>query len=160
MDGGHRPTRPAVPSLTGALAAFDAWVRDNRYEALKDGDGQVWNLKTEVTHIPDHNDSRKILWQIQLKLTATMTADDLVRTHALDPAKDARLLGLVADHEVPMAMRPQTHLVPNEDEAKLLLAEALPKLKAELEGKSLISVKRDLVGRWVDARGRFAHETY
>lgn len=160
MDDGQRPTRPAVSSLTGALAAIDAWVRDNRFDHLQDGDGQVWTLKTEVTQIPDHTDSRKLLWQIQLKLSASMTAADLIRTHALDAVKDARLLSLVADEPVPMAMRPQVHLVPTEDEAKLLLAETLPKLKADFEGKSLISVKRELVGRWVDARGRFAQETY
>ena len=160
MDGGQRPTRPTVSSLTGALAAIDAWVRDHRFDSLTDADGQAWNLKTEVTQIPDAADSRKLLWQIQLKLSATVSGQDLVRTHALDIDKDARLLALVADHEVPMAMRPQTHVVPNEDEAKLLLAETLPKFKAEFEAKSLISVKRELVGRWVDARGRFAHETY
>lgn len=160
MDGGQRPTRPAVPSQTGALAAIEAWVRENRFDEVCDADGQRWSLKTEVTQVPDQADSRKLLWQIQLKLTTTMSGADLVRTHALDAAKDARLLALVGDELVAMSMRPQTHLALNEDEAKLLLAESLPKLKGELAAKSLLPVKRELVGRWIDGRGRFDQETY
>jgi hypothetical protein len=152
--------RPAVPSLTGALAAIDAWVREHRFDELHDADGQVWHLQTDVTQIPDKADARKLLWQIQLRLSAAVTAADLIRTHTLHPRDDARLLGLVADSEVPLTVRPQTHVVSSEDEAKLLLSEALPRLKSELESKSLVAVKRELVGRWIDARGRFALETY
>lgn len=159
-DSGKRASRPAVSSLTGALAAVDAWLRENQYDEMRDGDGQVWRLETKVTQIPDKSDASGLLWQIQLKLSTAMSAEDLVRTHTLDATTDARLLALIADELVPLSVKPQTHVAPNEDEAKLILAESLPKLKADLVAKSLISVKRELVGRWIDGRGRFAPESY
>ena len=159
MDAGKRPSRPVVATLAGALAAIDAWLEENQYDSLRDGDGHRWQLKTEATVTPVPGEPQQRGWRVQLRLSTTATAAQLTGTGVLDAAADARLLGLIGDAAVPLTMKPRAFDAPNEDEARLKLAAELPPLKAELAAKSLISIKRELVGRWVDERGRFGAES-
>lgn len=155
MDPSRRPSRPAVASLASALAAVERWLSENRYDSVRDGDGLDWRLALEVTHIPAPGDANKVLWQVRLDLAVDVGYAELVRSGVLDAKKDARLLELVGEEMVPLRMKPRLVTAPSEEELRLMFAEAVPKLRAEIAGKSLISIKRELIGRWIDQRGRF-----
>ena len=160
-DDLQRPTRPVVPSLMGAMSLVNAWLRDHQYDILRDGDGQAWDLKVEVEERPDPNATKGGVCRVRVLLSTKVSAGELVQTKVLSPKtspSDARLLRMIDEETVTLAMKPRTTMAASEDEARLWLADALPKLKAELAGKSLIAVKRDLIGRWIDERGRFGAE--
>jgi hypothetical protein len=149
------PKRPVVSTLTAAISDLKRWVEESCHGPFQDGDGQTWTLGIKVTRIPDPESSNGLLWSIRLGLTAQVNGADLVATGVLSPDEDSRLLFLIGDRQVPMAMRPAIHRAADESEAKRLLATALPELKATLGRQSLIQIKRDLIGRWVDERCQF-----
>jgi hypothetical protein len=149
------PKRPVVSTLTAAIGGLKRWVDESCHGPFQDGDGQTWTLGIKVTRIPDPDSSNGLLWSIRLCLTAQVIGAELVATGVLSPDADSRLIFLIGEQMVPMAMRPVIHRAADEAEAKRLLAAALPELKATLGKQSLIPIKRDLIGRWVDERCQF-----
>jgi hypothetical protein len=154
-DRDRPPKRPVVTSLAGALTEVRRWLEENQLHAVKDGDGLAWDLGVTATQIPEPNNPRGLLWQLNLDLKTRVTTRQLVDTATLDRTKDARLIDLIGDEAIELKMRPITYKAPTEDAAKALLAEVLPKLKASFAKSTLSEVKRALVGRFVDEGGRF-----
>ena len=154
------PKRPVVSTLTAAIADLKRWLEETCHSTCQDGDGQTWNIGIKVTRIPDPDTANGLLWSIRLGLTAQVSGVDLVATGVLSPADDSRLLYLIGEELVPLAMRPIIHKAENEAEAKRLLASVLPELKETVAKQSLVRVKRDLIGRWVDERCQFGGGTW
>jgi hypothetical protein len=154
-DSDKLPKRPVVSTLTAALADLRRWLEESSHTTCRDGDGQIWNIGIKVTRIPDPETPNGLLWSLRLGLTAQVTGLDLVTTGVLSPAEDSRLLYLIGGEVVPLAMRPMIHQAADEAEAKRLLAAILPDLKETIAKQSLVRIKRDLVGRWVDERCQF-----
>jgi hypothetical protein len=155
MDPDKLPKRPVVSSLAGALTEVRTWLVENQLDQIRDGEGLVWDLAVKVTQVPDPSDPRRVLWQVRIALSSKVDAAALIKSGLLDPVKDARLLGLLGDAVVDMAMKPLIYRVAAEEAARALVADVLPKLKASFFKSSLAEVKRKLVGRWVDERGHF-----
>jgi hypothetical protein len=155
MDPDKLPKRPVVRSLMGAITEVKTWLRENQLDQVRDGEGLVWTLEVKAAQVDDPQDPRKVLWQLRIALTTQVDAATLVKTGLLSPAKDDRLLALLGDGTVDLAMKPLIYKAPSEDAAKALLADVLPQLKASFLRSSLAEVKRHLIGRWVDEQGRF-----
>jgi hypothetical protein len=149
------PRRPVITSLAGALGEIKNWLKENQLDQVRDADGMVWDLSVKVHQVPNPADPKGLLWQIRLGLTADATIREFLQTGALDARKDARLLELIGEHSIKIAMKPMVYDTPDEEAARRLVADLLPKLKANFLKNSLTEVKRTLIGRWVDEQGRF-----
>jgi hypothetical protein len=155
MDSDKQPKRPVVTTQAAALNEIRNWVRDNQFESLIDADGLDWVLDLGVTQVAAKDDPKGLVWQIRLGLKRILTAPELLKNGILRLPEDQRLLDLLGDEEISLTMKPHLHEVANELESKRLLADLLPRFKADLAKKSLLEVKRQLVGRWVDERALF-----
>jgi hypothetical protein len=154
--GGERPPkRPAVVSQASAMAELRAWLAENRYHTLVDGDGLTWQLTVEVAPAARPRLPRGVEQDVHIGLTARAGAAELVRTGSLDPVADERLIAMLGDEEVELAMRPRVATVSDAAAARPHLATQLPQLRAELAAQSLHATKRRLVFRWLDGRQRF-----
>lgn len=153
------PRRPVITSLAGALGEIKNWLAENQLDQVRDADGMIWELSVKVTQVPDPTDPRGLLWQVRLGLSTAAEARDFLATGALDARKDARLISLIGNHSIDIAMKPMVYDTPDEEAARRLIVDLVPKLKANFLKNSLAEVKRMLIGRWVDDRGRFGFAT-
>lgn len=154
-DPEKRPRRPVISSLAGALGEIKNWLKENQLDQVRDADGMVWELSVKAAQVRDPANPKGLLWQVRLGLETTAKAQDFIATGALDAKKDARLIELVGDHAINIAMKPMVYDTPDEEAARRLVADLVPKLKANFLKNSLTEIKRTLIGRWVDDRGRF-----
>lgn len=152
---GKQPKRPVVGSLTGANREVETWLAENAYDKVRDADGCTWDLKLDATQVPDKGEKSGLVWRLTVRLTTTVTAPELTGSGVLDRKADERLLKLLGEEAVDLSMKPLVYHAPNEEKAKLLIADTLPKLKGNFAQQSLKEIKRALVGRHIDARGAF-----
>lgn len=157
-DDARPPKRLAVPSRVGAQAELDYWLAENRLKTIRDRDGLEWHLAVAVDQTADAKDPKGLVWRIRLKARAKAQPTELVATGVLDAARDARLIELLGEEPVELSMKPLVYIADNEESARLLVADELPKLRQDLASGSLLAVKRQLVGRLVDERGWFDPE--
>ena len=155
MDSGKPPKRPVISTQTAATAELKRWLEESCLSSFLDGDGQAWSLGLKVSRIPDPATKSGLLWAVRIELKARVSGLDLLATGVLCPDKDHRLLTLIGEDLVTMATKPSVYQANHEAEARQILAQALPQLKESLSRQSLVGVKRDLVGRWVDDHCRF-----
>lgn len=155
MDPDQLPKRPLVTSLAAANREFDAWLHENRLDAILDGDGLPWRLEVAVTQDDDPSDPYELRWTVRLTFKTEADAPTFVQTGTLDPGKDGRLLGLLGDAKVPMQMKPTVLKASGEEDARRQFLDTVPRLKEKLAQGSLTTVKRQLIGRWVDEHSRF-----
>lgn len=155
-ESGSRPKRPVVSTLTAATVELKRWLEESCLTTFQDADGQPWTLGVKVIRVPDPQTTNGLLWSLKLGMTAQVSGLDLIATGVLCPDQDSRLLLLIGEDHVPLAMRPIVHLAPNEQEARQLLATVLPALKESLSQQSLVPVKRELIGRWIDEGCQFS----
>ena len=144
------PKRPVVTSLTAALKEIAVWQEANQLGKARDLDGLDWQLTVKVTQVPDKTDPKGLLWQVQVGFRTAADAARFIATGTLDAAKDRRLVEIIGSDIVELSMRPSVHQVANEEAARALLVELLPRLKAEFSARPLAEIKRTLIGRWVD----------
>lgn len=149
------PKKPVISTLAAALEDITRWQHTHALSVIKDRDGQVWSVRISLVPVADPKRVDMLRLKLKVQLTTATSGVGLIATGVLSPSKDSRLLGMIGTAEVPMTMRPNTYLVGSEDEARALLAEQLPKLRATMAADSLADVKRHLVGRWVDEHSLF-----
>jgi len=159
-DPDKHPRRPAVLSQTSALAEVTEWVRANKFDTIRDGDGLDWRLLVELgPELPQKvrlTAGEEAPWEVRFRLEATVSGDEFVATGTLDPRSDRRTLELIDDAKLPLRMRPTIYQARGETDAKRLLAEILPKFRDTMGRTSLQEVKRGLVHRWLDDQGEFS----
>jgi hypothetical protein len=158
MDLEMLPRKLVVPSLTQANAEIEMWLRHNKYDAVKDADGQIWALTVKAERIMRRTLQMDLVWEVQMRLEAAVNVQQFVATGVLDPQKDERMMDLIGDAAVPLKMRPIRNFAQTEDDVKLIILEGIPKLRSKLLRSSLIEVKRTLIGRWLNARCSFGAE--
>ncbi len=156
MDHEKLPRKPAIPSLTSAISEINAWLSKNRYERLKDSAGLEWSLnaaaeKHGMRVPPDHEK----LWELRLSFEVDVTSELLIKTGTLSEKEDERLISLVGEDVIPIRMRPLRFFAHSEEELRSIMIEELPKIRDRFQHTDLTSLKRTLVGRWVDERGQF-----
>lgn len=154
MDPDKLPKKPAITSRAAADAEFDRWLRENSFDRLKDGDGQVWKLDLLVTRLPEPA-AKEAAWVMTLQMSAAVTAASLVATKVLDPQTDERLIGMLGDHEIEIDLKPVQHKAVTREDARRLLATVLPETRKKMEASSFKDIKRGLIGRWIDQSRRF-----
>ncbi|MBM4252204.1 MAG: hypothetical protein FJ146_09555 [Deltaproteobacteria bacterium] len=139
-----------VSSQAAAERDIQNWLTENQQDAAIDGDGWTWRIAVSVNQAPDPSDTRRMEWHLKIQLCTLMTAADLVEGGILSSEGDARMLSLIGEEAVPMAMKPTRHKVASEAAARTVLSESLPSLKRTFAGYQLHAIKRALVHRWVD----------
>jgi hypothetical protein len=154
MDPDKLPKKPAVPSQAAADAEFDRWLRENSFDRLTDGDGQVWRLTLLVSRLPEPA-AREAAWIMTIHLTTAVTAELLVATKVFDPQADERLIAMLGDREIDVELKPVQHKAVTREDARRLLTTVLPETRSRMESSSFREIKRSLVGRWVDRSCRF-----
>ncbi len=154
-DPDKPPKRPVTLSLSAALAEVDRWARENLFDTLVDGDGLSWRLTMSSEERPARQEPRTLEVEVRFLLRAEAEAETFVATGTLDRQADARLIGLLEDVTVPLAMKPIVRTASGYEAARRLVRDELPRLKSRIAGSSLHEVKRALIGRFVDERCLF-----
>jgi len=158
-DFDKRPSRPVIPSYAGAIAQAEAWLKANDYHLIHDGDGLAWNLKVKTVQLPRRDSIHGTHWEMTLMLTAEVSGEGFQASGTLERKKDERLLELLGEDRVPLAMRPIVYMAVSDEEAKTVMAEALFNLKRDMAQKKLHELKRSLISRWLDQRALFHSAT-
>ena len=96
-------------------------------------------------------------WRLRLSPTVTVDAAALVATGTLAADADQRLIELLGEDTVVLAMKPVSHTTPDAESLRLLAADVVPRFRSDFAARSLHDVKRSLVGRHVDEGGLFGH---
>lgn len=149
------PKPPVITSQAGALNQVTTWLKENRFDRVKDADGMEWTVTVKAHPVPNPKNPKTSLWHIKVLVTAKATARDLLDSGVLCKEKDARLLSLLGDDILPLTMKPVSYEASSEEEARSILANALPRLKSNFNRSALGEVKRSLAGRWVNENGVF-----
>lgn len=145
-----RPSRPVVTSLSHALSEIDHWVSENKFDRIKDGDGLTWNLDLAIKPVPNRENTHGLLWEATVRLHVAATAEMFIETGTLHRVSDERLIALIGDADIKVALKPSVYTAKSEDEMRQIVASVVPKLKVHLMKNSFYDVKRRLIGRFVD----------
>lgn len=149
-DPDKLPKKPVTISQTSANEEFARWLAQNDRHHLRDAAGVIWNISVETLETPDPTDHRQAVWKITLRIGADVGAHHLIADKTLDEGKDERLLGLLGDATIRLALKPSVHEAQGLDAARKWLAEELHRLRDQFAKDGFHEVKRQLVGRWVD----------
>jgi hypothetical protein len=68
----------------------------------------------------------------------------------LDPVADARLLSLIEGETIPLVVKPVVRVATGLEDARRIVRDELPRLKAKLTEASSRDLKRALVARWLE----------
>ena len=52
------PKPPVISSQAGALNQMESWLKENRYDRVKDADGMTWDVDVRATSIPHPKDPK------------------------------------------------------------------------------------------------------
>lgn len=157
FDLDKRPSKPVIPSFMGAVAQANQWLREHRHDEIYDADGLAWALKISTKQLPSRLNTKGTLWEITLSISAEVTASGFVASGTLDPARDQRLIHLIGDAAVPLAMRPVQYMAESDDAARKILSEAVQALAEDIKSKSMHPLKRSLIGRYIDQKSQFTY---
>jgi hypothetical protein len=149
------PRKPVVPSQLGAEGEFALWLRENRFEELRDGDGIVWKIDVRAKELPSPTDTHLLVWEVAIHASTRLSPEDLLRSKALDAVQDKRLIDLIEERDIPLHIKARQVSAASFQEARLKLAEGLSQLREELKAGSFTAVKRQLIGKWVDSQCLF-----
>lgn len=149
-DDERPPKKPVVGSQAGALSEIAQWMRANRYDQVVDADGLAWALQINTVEKPAVANPRELSIELHFCLSVTVTTQDLTRTHTLDPAADQRLISLLADTEIPLALRPIVKVANGIEEARRMVRDELPLLRQKLSDPKIRQYKRMVVGKYLD----------
>src|SRR5690606_16223149 len=124
------PKGPVITSQAGALNQMEGWLKENKFDRVKDAEGTQWKVSVKAIQTPHPKNPKISLWQLKILVTAEATAADLLQSGVLSRDADARLIELLGDDILPLAMKPMSYEASSEEEARSILANALPRLKA------------------------------
>lgn len=144
------PKRPAQVSASAANAAFMDWVAVNDFKHIKDKAGMVWNVEFILEEVPAAGSARQLEVRLNLHLRGQLVAAELVRTGVLDADTDERLLGLIPERGFPVTMQPIMLVASSQEEMRQELGKKMVELREQMRREDLKTIKRGLVGRWID----------
>ncbi len=154
-DPDKLPTKPVISSLTAAISEIETWTASHKYEEVKDMDGLVWKLEVSQTQEPNKKTVSGLIWKIRLQYKAEASIEELLETGTLDEDKDRRLVEIISNNIIPLAVRP---VIINADDEEAALSEVsvlIPKMMKSLSSSPLFEIKRKLIGKWVDNHSLF-----
>jgi hypothetical protein len=150
MDDERPPKKPVIGSQASALAEIERWMRENRHDLVEDADGLAWRLSIETEERAARLAPRELEIELRFHLQTSVTPEDLIRTRTLDPVADARLLSLIEGETIPLVVKPVVRVAAGLEDARRIVRDELPRLKAKLTEASSRDLKRALVARWLE----------
>jgi hypothetical protein len=155
-DRDRIPSKPVITSLTHANHELAAWMRENDFSHIIDGDGMLWSIRVKVSEKPNKSLKSKRVWDLSFYITARPTTRDFVLSKTLDSQQDERLLSMLGDQHIPMHMRPVHVSAHSIEEARTVFAQTIVDLRRKMRAQSLHDTKRYLIGRFVDESCQFS----
>lgn len=149
-DPDKLPKKPVTISQTSANEEFARWLAQNDRQHLRDAAGTIWNISVESLETPNPADHRQPIWRIIVRICSDVGARHLIADKTLHETQDERLLGLIGDETIRLALKPLLHETQGLDAARTWLAEELKRLREQFASEGFHQVKRQLVGRWID----------
>ena len=148
---------PLIPSQLSAKRSVEQW-NYQRSRTVKDKDGLVWSLHINNQQSSSATDSTTITWNIRVQLKCQVDAETLIETKTLHEKDDLRMITLLNDRKIEFALKPITFSAGHEEEAFGLVNRNLSKYLKNIETTSLHTIKRALIGRFIDEQLKFATE--
>lgn len=149
------PKKLVVKSQAGAETDLEEWIRANDLKNIPDVDGHIWHLEVTRELIPDRVNAGRNRHIVYLQAFTDMGRDQLVQEGIFDAEKDGRLLGLLGEKRVRLAMSPVKETAWSEDEIRSILMDHIARIRKNLSSPSVSSLKRELAGRYVDRKSVF-----
>ena len=151
IDRERRGTKsPVISSLTSANHRLNHWLQENGYHRVKDADGLVWRMTIKDHLIPDPLGSKRGILKIKVDITASCNIEMLIDTETLKQPEDCRLIHLIGEESVTLNMKPIFFQAATIEEARQTLYKNITQIRHRLQSTSLHTIKRNLIGRWVD----------
>lgn len=157
METNQNPSRLVIPSHLSAERAVQAWMQQNRLDLVPDAAGLEWRIQVEMREVPDAVDHRRSVVELTVRVGSSADGQDLVRTGTFNAVNDERLIAMLGEDRVPFGRKPRYHEARNMDEARQWLADCMLEIGNEMRSSAFHDVKRQLVGRWIDARREFGY---
>ena len=147
-------SEPVIPSQKAAEEQFGDWLKQSRMSTLVDLDDQVWNLIYEVRPYSDS------LWQGSVRAGLTASTSQYIKAQVLDQQMDSRFIGLLGEKPPTVYFSPDPILGPGEDAVLVGLRERVLEMDSFFKEKESRSIKRKLLGKWLDQQKEFGHGLY
>ncbi len=158
-------TKALNPSYTAATKSMESWMAANHRQSPSDLDGLLWQIQVKTILEPLSMDSprasrakdpsHELSWVTTLWAEATLTGENLLSQGVLDPDLDRRLLSLLGTDKIPMMFRPKTIVLESEQATREMLLTEIPLIINTIQQSTHKSLKRQLVGRWIDQNREF-----
>ena len=155
METNQNPSRLVIPSHLSAERAVQNWMQQNQLDKIKDAAGLEWRIAVDMKEVPDAVDHRRSVIELIVKVESSASAVQLTQTGSLISPADDRLIGLLGDARIPFARKPQYFEAKSMDDARRWLADRMLEIGSEMRSSAFHEVKRNLVGKWIDAKGEF-----
>lgn len=153
----HDPkiTEPVVSSLAAAIQQTNSWLEQNDYHRIKDLQGTLWDLKVKFSLVQSARNTSAREWLLEILIGTTLTGKILMESQILNPENDMRIIKLLGDARVKVDLKPMQYHVRDESEGRKLLLDVVPIVKSQMEHTNMATIKRQLIGKWVDQNTRF-----
>jgi hypothetical protein len=147
--------RPVIPSVASADAEFNHWVERQGWQDFRDANGGLWQLELKLQQLPHPQDTQATLYRLQIGLHCVLNVRHLVEVAAFDAIDDARLLQMLDEDQVPVAMKSRVLENVSLETLRGELADDLHRLRKSLEKVDLNSMRKRVIGQWIDRKQRF-----
>lgn len=147
--------RPVIASVASAAAEFNHWVEQKAQKDFKDANGGIWQLHLNLQQLPHPDDTQASLFRLTIGLSCELDARHLVEVGAYDAQDDQRLLQLLGDDRIPVAMKKRVMENQSLETLRTELAEELLRIRKSLEKIDLNSMRKRVIGLWIDQRQVF-----
>lgn len=147
--------RPVIASVASATAEFNHWVEQKAQKDFKDANGGVWQLQLDLQQLPHPQDTQAALYRLNIGLSCELNTRHLVEVGAYDAQDDARLLGLLGEARIPVAMKKRIMENPSLENLRSELADELSRIRKSLEKVDLNSMRKRVIGQWIDRKQLF-----
>ena len=148
-------TSQITTNSIGATYQFQTWLKNNNYHSLEDGVGWQWFLEVESRLAPNPEDTQGGVCYVKVLVSTQLDSKSLVETEVFDDKEDKRLLEMIGEAQVPVTFNRPEKMFLNVEEARRDLVEEVNKIREMLQSDELGSIKRKLVGQWVDNKCLF-----
>ncbi|MDQ3235227.1 MAG: hypothetical protein M3Q07_25745 [Pseudobdellovibrionaceae bacterium] len=147
--------RPVIASVASADAEFNHWVERQGYREFKDANGGIWQLHMKLRQLPHPHDTQASLYRLQIDLKCELDTRHLVEVGAYDSKEDERLLLRLGTDRVPVEMKSRIMETPSIENLRGELVDELDRIRKSLEKIDLNSMRKRVIGQWVDRKQLF-----
>ncbi len=147
--------RPVIASVASAAAEFNHWVEQKAQKDFKDANGGVWELQLNLQQLPHPQDTQGAFYRLNIGLSCELNARHLVEVGAYDAQEDQRLLQMLGEDRIPVAMKKRVMENPSLENLRTELADELVRIRKSLEKIDLNPMRRRVISQWVDRKQLF-----